>query len=235
MRVCTYNIRLGIQEGVLACAEVLRPWDADVIALQEVGRRWNMGPDGRTAAQIAQALGLPYHVHVPAIITEQDQRYGAALLCRWPIDVREVVDLPQAIDEPRRLLIAGIRPVASADVPTYTVLSTHLSHLDEERRAQGDLLARRAHGEARLAPTIVLGDLNEHGPAPWLDHLLEDFADATPGAHPPLTFPASAPAERRDYLLASPAAGRWSSAHVPCDPAAVAASDHFPVVADIDV
>lgn len=233
MIVCTYNIRLGIQEGVAACAEVLRPWTPDLVALQEVGRHWSRGPDGRTAAEVAKALGLRHHVHVPAIITERDERYGTALLCRWPIDVREVLELPQSRDEPRRLLIAGIRPVASADAPTFTVMSTHLSHLPEERPAQGALLARRAHGEALLAPTLVLGDLNEPGPADWLDHLLESFADATPTPHPPPTFPTSAPARRLDYLLATPTAGAWTSAHVPCDPAAVAASDHFPVLATL--
>jgi endonuclease/exonuclease/phosphatase family metal-dependent hydrolase len=235
VKVCTYNIRLGIQKGVMACADVLRPWAPDLVALQEVGRHWTMGPTGRTAAEIAQSLGLAHHVHVPALITANDERYGTALLSRWPIDVREVIELPQAVDEPRRLLIAGIRPSESAGAASVTVMSTHLSHLVQERPAQGDLLAQRAHGEAQLAPTVVLGDLNDPGPTQWLDHLREDFVDAAPGPHAPATFPTDAPKRRIDYLLLSRGAGRWRSAHVPCDPATAAASDHFPVIATLDL
>ncbi len=237
LRVCTYNIRLGLQEGPDACARVLAAWAPDVVALQEVGRGWTMGPPGRTAAEIAKRLSLPHHVHVPAIITSEDARYGTALLSRWPIDVREVVELPQAIDEPRRLLIAGIRPgppagggFDPAGIPTFTVRSTHLSHLTEERPAQGALLARRALGEAQIAPTLVMGDLNDAGPTGWLDELLATFIDAAPGPHSPHTFPTSSPERRIDYLLASTSAGVWQSAHVPCDPKTLAASDHLPVI-----
>ncbi len=231
MIVATYNIRLGIQAGVRACADVLARRLPDLVALQEVGRGWTMGPSGDTTAAFAEALGLPHHVHVPAIVREGDARYGTALLCRWPIDVLDVVALPETIDEPRRLLVAGLR-VGGEGGPELRVLSTHLSHLDEERPAQGQALAARALAEAARGPTLVMGDLNDPGPMPWLARLRGAFAAADPSSPSP-TFPAEAPERRIDWLLASQ--GAWSDVEVPGGPAVVAASDHLPVRATLDL
>lgn len=222
MRVATYNIRLGIQEGVAACAAVLeRSGTPDLVALQEVGDGWTMGPSGHTAAELAGLLGLPHHLHIPALSAPEGGRYGTAILSRAPLDTLEVVALPRRRDEPRRAWVGRVAGL--------TVVSTHLSHLDDERTPQGEALRDLALSlAAEGGRVLVMGDLNDQPPAAqWLADLLDTFA----AAPSPPTFPAHAPTRRIDWLLASPAAGRWETPVTPSDPAAVAASDHLPILA----
>lgn len=192
LRLVTYNIRLGIQEGLASIADVLAPEHADVIALQEVGRDWTMGPPGDSTAELAALLEMEHFRHVGCIV-EGDAQYGHALLSRWPFASQTVHELPEDIDEPRRLLETHL------DTPLgrVRVLSTHLSHVDD-RPPQGELLLELTREHE--TPTVVLGDLNATSDEPFLAELLELTTDADPaGRH---TFPASAPTRRIDYILA---------------------------------
>jgi len=225
VRFLTWNVRLGIQQGVPALAAVVAELRPDVAALQEVGDGWTMGPPGDTTAELAAATGLPHHRHVVAIEEPPGARFGQSLLSRWPIEAAEVTALPQEVDEPRKVLTARL---AHPDGP-LVVVATHLSHLDEERPRQGLVLAdlaARAAGEAGAGvPVVALGDLNEPGRPPWLLRLLQGFEDAD-AVEARLTFPAAEPRDRRDYLLVH--GGTWSDPQVPEE---TEASDHRPVAA----
>jgi len=209
MRCVTWNIRLGLQQGLLPIIETLRRENADLIALQEVGKDWSRGPEGDTAAAIANALGF-HHVFSPSIVAGH-QFYGHALLSRWPITKANVYSLPEEVDEPRTLLQAFV------DHPSkrLQVLSTHLSHV-EDREIQVPHLLKfvREH-----QPDLVMGDLNAHE-EPWLDRL----ADALPLAvQEALTFPTPEPTLRLDYLFGK---GTWSDVAT-LDTGEM--SDHYPV------
>jgi len=219
IRCLTWNVRLGIQEGVPALADVVRSLRPDLVALQEVGCRWTMGPPGDTTAELSAATGLPHARHVTAIETEEGARYGQALLTRWPLERAKVLDLPRRRDEPRKALSAT---VSTPDGPLH-VVATHLSHLADERPVQGEALALHVAGllgGSAAAPLILMGDLNEPGSPAWLAQLRSDLADADAARARP-TYPAHEPVERLDYLLAH--GGRWARARV-LDEAA--ASDH---------
>lgn len=222
MRFMTYNIRLGRQRGVDAIADVIHAQRPDVVALQEVGRGWREGPAGDTTRTLAGRLALPHHLHVPAI-DEAGALYGHALLSRWPIASSEVEPLPRGVDEPRVLLRAVI------DTPRgpLTLLTTHLSWI-EDRPAQGEVLRQRALALAEQgARVVVMGDLNEHEPTPWLEALREHLHDADAALARP-TYPADAPRIRIDYLLSSH--GEWREVAVPRE---LDASDHRPVCATL--
>ena len=227
-RWMTYNIRLGLQQGLGAIATIILDSGADVIALQEVGKGWTMGPPGDSIATLSALTGLPYALHVPALQTPPAHHYGHALLSRWPIQTRaDAIELlPKQDDEQRALLTSCIH---TPQGPVH-LISTHLSWIGD-RPAQGDLLVTRAKALAQLhpgGPTLVLGDLNEHDPStPWLAELLAWGQDAD-GQRQRLTFPAQAPTRRIDYLIAH--GGRWEQVAVIED---AQASDHFPVVADL--
>src|SRR6056297_1320435 len=105
LHLTTYNIRLGIQQGLQAVAEVLQKAPGlDIVAVQEVGDSWQMGPSGDSTAHLAQLLGLDHFIHVPALTEESSDgsraRYGHALLSRWPLQYSTIVALPQYEDEP---------------------------------------------------------------------------------------------------------------------------------------
>ena len=55
----TYNIRVGIETDLACVAEAIRGAGVpDVLAMQEIGVRWNMGECVDQPAVIAQAIGL---------------------------------------------------------------------------------------------------------------------------------------------------------------------------------
>lgn len=218
IRSMTYNIRLGIQQGLDALASVIRSHDPDIIALQEVGQNWKMGPAGDTTAALAELLGFEHHRFVPCI-DESPHFYGHALLSKHPILESKDVLLPKEVDEPRVLTQSRL------DTPDgeIVLLSTHLSWI-EDRDAQGEVLADLAHAlHEHGERVVIMGDLNEeHRPA-WFVRLLEVYQDAD-SQQERLTFPSDKPRIRIDYLLANQ--GSWEDVLVTEEREA---SDHLPL------
>lgn len=225
LTLMTYNIRLGIQQGLEPIAHIISAQSADIVALQEVGDYWKMGPEGPSTATLAELCDMPHHHHVPAIV-EKSHHYGHALLSRHPIEVQWERELPRDKDEPRVLLYAIVR-TPGRDVH---VLSTHLSWI-EDRDAQGEILADEfaALHEAGHH-VVVMGDLNEYDAnTPWLARLQATSKDAD-GELARLTFPSTKPRIRIDYLMTN--RGQWKEARVLNEQRA---SDHFPLVAQWSV
>ena len=227
--VITYNIRLGIQEGVPALAAALSDYEPpDILAIQEVGEHWTMGPPGSSTTELARLLGLSHFVHIPAICEKGPDgnlaRYGHALLSRWPISSPLILNLPRQADEPRTLLRAQI------EIPGHPVeiLSTHLSYLPSDRPAQGEFLLRwlREH-KTGTQPRFFLGDLNadlrDDPRDQWLQHFHEHWQEADRELAR-LTYPSSDPRLRLDYIFARNA--RCTRVELGQNPAP---SDHFPL------
>ncbi len=224
-RWMTYNIRLGKQQGRDAIARVLQRADADIVALQEVGRDWIEGPGGHTTRVLARQCGYPFYIFVPCILEEDgNARYGHALLSRHPVRDHNIEALPQREDELRKLLITSL----DIDGHSVAVLSTHLSWI-EDRATQGPILTEHAAALFQTgAHVVIMGDLNEEDPSTqWLADLLHYFTDADEdlARH---TYPAKDPRIRIDYLLTS--RGTWRDVEVLDEPEA---SDHLPVCATL--
>lgn len=219
----TYNIRLGIQQGLPALSQVIQRFAPDVLAIQEVGSHWKMGPPGDTTTTLSTLTGLEHALYVPCII-EQSARYGHALLSRWPISAHTIIPLEQLKDEPRALLQATITPPQRAPI---TIISTHLSWLESDRPTQGAQLLQLAQTLISQGhKLIIMGDLNEDSPAAaWHQQLLTTLHDADHTLRR-LTYPSSAPRLRLDYLLTNIAP--WQQPHIIED---AQASDHFPLSA----
>lgn len=223
MKIMTYNIRLGIQQGIEAIAQIIAAEQPDIVALQEVGKDWRMGPDGDSTAEIARLAGYEHYYYVATIHEEPEFRYGHAILSRWPLDSHDIVEFTQSIDEPRAAIVARI---LSPDGPIQ-VIATHLSHRPEERALQAPELIRlrdtvRASGE----PTVVIGDLNAGPDVVWMQQLADDMASATRLTDAP-TYPNPTPTERIDHIMMSGAT--LTQAEVINEDAA---SDHRPLVAE---
>lgn len=225
--VITYNIRLGIQEGLPAVARALSVYEPpDILAIQEIGDHWTMGPNGDSTAILAELLQLPHFFHIPPLVETspdgKEARYGHALLSRWPISSPEILELPRLEDEPRALFIAQI----DAPQGPIEVLSTHLSYLKSDRPAQGAFLLQRLQ-KPSSSPRFLLGDLNadlnDDPDDHWLHHLQTHWRDAD-GARSRLTFPSSEPRLRLDYIFAQNA--QCIDVAVGEDPGP---SDHFPL------
>lgn len=218
IHLISFNIRLGLDSSIDAIADWLASQNADIIALQEVGKHWIMGDGSDQSARIASRLGL-HARYIPAIFENVGAaQYGIALFSRYPFGATRRVNLPQLDDEPRVLFAAEI----AAPRP-FWVFTTHLSIKPRDRSAQllltADLIA------AQQAPALLLGDLNTTPDTEEFRSLLTrtGLHDCQSDNLP--TYPTRAPRERLDHILASVA----FAAHVPVSRQLADLSDHVPV------
>lgn len=226
LKAMTYNIRLGVESSLDAVADaVAAVGTPDLLALQEVGDRWNMGQRVDQARYIADRLGLAHAVFAGALTDPEGGRYGIALCSRGPLSAIAIEPLPRIEDEQRVMLTA----VAATPLGPVTVIGTHLSIRAEERPLQAHRIGAAAAGAT--GPALVLGDLNDRPGTPTVDAARGGLTDAfdAAGSGPPETFSVADPHRRIDYIfaggLAPTAAGVARSA---------GASDHFPLWATFD-
>ncbi len=164
LRIATWNVwwRFGDwqprQEPIL---ETLRAVDADIICLQEA---WEWGDDSQPRA-IAEALGM--HWTFAARMDFAGQRFGNAILSRWPIAKHGHLGLPcpPELDEFRLAVYATIDgPRGPVDVHTTHVhykYEHEAIRIDELRTTAQSVAAHHPPDPERQAmPPILCGDLN---------------------------------------------------------------------------
>ena len=251
MRIATFNILSGRSPADDQVDEdryrrAVRVIDADLLGLQEVDRNQPRSQHADLTAIAAEEMGAVAHRFVAALAgtpgttwsaaTGDEQpdsaAYGIAFLSRYDVVGWRVVRLPGAPvpiphrfhgrrlptwvrDEPRTAVVAEVAtPGGRLDV-----VNTHLSFLRPWNLRQLRLLG--AALEPRTRPLVLLGDLNM-GPRP---------AARVTGMRPlarGATFPAGAPREQLDHILATDDVGpaRGTVLELPM-------SDHRALVADL--
>lgn len=239
LRVMTYNVHrcVGI-DGRLSperIARIIARHDPDFVALQEldVRRRRTNGVD--QAHAIARHLEMSYHFH-PTIALEEE-RYGNAILSRLPMRLAKRGILPGAglAREPR----GAIWVTLDLDGLPLQVVNTHLGLGRGERLAQANALLGPdwlGHADCN-GHKILLGDLNAGPTSPVVQRLTTEFKDAQLdlAAHRPRnTWFGPMPARRIDHVLVD-AEIDVVSAQVPAGGMAWLASDHLPLVVDLEV
>jgi len=231
-RVVTWNVHSCVgadgRHDPVRVADVLAGLGADVIGLQEVD--WRQPPvDGRSQLEaIAERLDMT--AVAGANLRDHRGEFGNALLTRFEVANVRRVPLAEPGREPRGAIDARLRDGAA----TLRVLVTHLGLLRRERLRQVDRL-RRAVGEPHgademLAPTVLLGDLNEWRPRRLAPTLLVPVPFPVVATGP--TYPSRFPLFALDRVLVRPAPAALAAA-VQRTPDARAASDHLPLVAEL--
>lgn len=240
LRVMTYNIRSGNGNlaGTTAAIRALAP---DVVALQEVDVHWAARSDfADQATALGRKLGMQvrfapiYIIPDSAVPGRPPREFGVALLSRFPIALFRndtLTRLSTQVQNPVPLRMPGLL-IATLDVhgsPVF-VLNTHLDYRRDPSIRAAQVREMLAHIDTTI-PTLVFGDMNASPSAAELQPLLARLHDAWSAAGGPgFTYPADAPTERIDYILTS-SHFRVRDARVP----ATAASDHRPVVADLQL
>ncbi|HEX8319135.1 endonuclease/exonuclease/phosphatase family protein [Longimicrobium sp.] len=235
--VMVYNIRAGKDlaggENLPRVAELVRGTGADLVLLQEVDRNTQRSGPADQPAVLARLTG--YSVAFGRTIGFQGGDFGVALLSRWPI--RRDTLIPLLVTAPpgrttgnreqRGVLVA----VVDAPGGPIAVLDTHLDHTgDDAWRLQEIatvLQVARTAVEPGM-PVLIGGDLNARPENAVHEQLRgAGFRDAWEGcgAGDAMTFPASAPDRRIDYLYVTGATRCESARVLPSD-----ASDHRPLV-----
>lgn len=228
LRVATYNIHSCIGNDRAydpkRVADVILETGADVVGLQEVAAKPDLEGVADQFSYLAEATGMTAIAGPNVILRES--RFGNVLLTRWPaLGVRRV-DLSVAPYEPRGAVVADL----SVRGLRTRIITTHLGLRVWERARQhatlGDLMAAR--GEA---PAVVMGDFNSW----WPDiSALKTLGPRFGCRLSPASFPAHLPFLALDRIWAVPDLfiGRIRAHKTPL---ARQASDHLPVVADLEL
>lgn len=243
VRVLAFNVHQGFRNAATLdpdlFVEVLRQLDADVVALQEsdTGRFTSGNMDVVTL--LARRLGYHAH-HGPAT---HEQSVGLALLSRFPIREASVHALPSTTDN--RFYLEARLDAHGRDLWVYVV---HLGLPAEDRVAQADLLLARA---ATRSPRILAGDFNscpaglcpeyEGAPDDVYERVLraghrDAWTDSGGARDDPaaFTYEAARPFERIDYVFVGEGL-RVTRAETIRASTALAASDHLPVLASVQL
>jgi endonuclease/exonuclease/phosphatase family metal-dependent hydrolase len=218
--VACYNVQ-SFRAGVDRAVGVLRPENPDLILVQECGPR-------RTLRRFARDMDMD-------VVSSHRlfHRVRNAVLFRrpWRLSGVDVRDLPrEGHTYSRGFLVARLR---ARGVP-LTAVAAHLGLVGMERRHHARELTDHLAG---IDGPLILGvDVNEgpEGPASrWIgERLFDAGAHMAEGAVE--TFPARGPVARIDYLYVNEAAS-VTRCWVPSTRAAAEASDHRPVLAEVDI
>lgn len=221
-RVLTWNVRGSAQPDVDRLAEVVRSYEPDVLALQEI--------QPLQARRLAAGLGWQHHwgrKHYPYTHAMWWRAEGLAIMSPHRLSAVARQSISPGVHaytwRHRVLLAADVERAGARLRVVDTHLAAHASGADE-RIVQAGRVAARVRSDA--APlTVVAGDLN----APGEVEVIREFRAAglrDPGGGP--TNPSIAPTQRLDYVLipeqarlveqSEPDGGEWwwsLSDHVP--------------------
>jgi endonuclease/exonuclease/phosphatase family metal-dependent hydrolase len=238
LRVVTWNIHKGVGgvdrryslERTIQVLAALRP---DLVLLQEVADGMPRCGNDNQLEELAEALDMP-HVAYGAEHRFRIGGYGNAILSRYPLSDSTRVDL--TIGRRKRRGLVQTRAHAKLEHGTRSVIVCNL-HLGLSGSERGLQLQRFlscqpfAHLQ-RDTPLIVGGDFNDV----WASlgpRFLEPAGFVRAGKLLP-TFPSALPLRPLD--------GLWVrgdiaviSAHPVRNSLAVAASDHLPIFAEVEV
>jgi endonuclease/exonuclease/phosphatase family metal-dependent hydrolase len=225
LTVATYNVHRFFgtdgRHDVPRVADVVRALGADVVALQEVA----FAPGSEAPGELLEAL--PGYQVVSAPISRVDgARHGNVVLTRLPISKSRRICLDFERREPRTAVEVELETGATP----LRVIATHLGLEPSERRFQVRLILDRVSDDERCI-TVLLGDFNEWfligRPLRWLHRRFGRSRYVR-------TFPSWAPLFALDRVCVHP-----PRALVHCGahdtPLSRRASDHLPVVAELDV
>lgn len=223
----SYNIHKGVgldrRRDPDRILTVLREVDADIVALQEVDRRY-----GRRMAVLPLDAIRASTDYVPVPMSMKPDSlgwHGNAILVRKGIDLVEAAPVPLPVLEPR----GAVRADLMVEGRRMRVVGMHLDLSGIRRRHQiRSVLAHCADCTERV-PTVMMGDLNEWSPR---GGCFREFGADWQVLAPGRSFPSRRPMATLDRIIAS---AEWSvlGTNVHHSPLSAVGSDHLPVVASL--
>jgi endonuclease/exonuclease/phosphatase family metal-dependent hydrolase len=228
IRVASYNIRKSVgqdwRRNPARVLSVLNEIDADVVALQEVDRRF-----GRIRASSLSPEAIEAETPYKAIRFNVRERslgwHGNAILVRRNFEVlsSQRIDLPCL--EPRGAVTADV----AAEGRRVRIVAMHLGLLSHWRQRQARAVLDHLETLEGGLPTVMMGDLNEWSTGGGcFAHFAEHHHVIDPGP----SFHAKKPFASFDRIITSPHLDAISAGVHVSDKARVA-SDHLPVWAHL--
>jgi endonuclease/exonuclease/phosphatase family metal-dependent hydrolase len=225
LRLLSYNVR-SMRDDRDALARVIRSAEPDVVCVQEAPRflRWRS-----TCAALARSSGL--------VVVGGGRPAGANLIMSsLAVDVLKTVDVLFSKDaglHQRGAALAAMRFRGSE----FSVVGTHLDVKGEARlRHIVELNSAISRYLPPDKPVVVAGDMNDHPGSPTWLALTEQRIDAFTAAGNGSAFTSTAadPHQTIDGIFVDPRI-TVRSARVLDGPDVQAASDHRPVLAELEL
>ena len=203
---------------------ILLEMDADIVALQEVDRRF-----GRRMAVLPLDVIHAATDYVPVPLTMKPDSlgwHGNALLVRKGIDLVDAAPVALPTLEPR----GAVRADFDAGGNRFRVVGMHLDLSGLRRRQQVRRVLETLAQCAPSCPTVLMGDLNEWSPK----GCLREFGDAWRVLEPGRSFPSRRPIAKLDRIIISE---EWKlrGTNVHHSAASAIGSDHLPVFAALEL
>ncbi|HZZ97581.1 MAG TPA: endonuclease/exonuclease/phosphatase family protein [Jatrophihabitantaceae bacterium] len=224
LRVLTYNVR-SMRDDRAALGRVLRDGDPDVVLVQESPRfaRWRS-----LCAQLARLGNL---------VVVSGGRYAGSnlILSSLSVAVESSVDVLFTRDPMQHRRGAAIA-VMSKQGARFAVAGTHLDlHAAPRLRHVAELDAAIGQHVPADVPTIVAGDINDEPGSPAWRALTGHRTDALAavGAAGSFTSPARGAFKTIDGVFVDPRIA-VTSARVLASPDVLIASDHRPVLVELE-
>lgn len=233
LRVMTYNIHVGVgmdkKLDLARIAGVINAQHPDLVGLQEVDRAVTRTQRIDEIAELAKLTKMDYafafNLHY------QGGQYGVAILTRFTIratDHRLYLNTREA--ERRGFIRAEV--IVHGSIVNF--VTTHLDYQNDDGRLFEAQQLLQALKDVK-GPLIVVGDFNEVPSGRAYQLMRYQFEDSwidSRGTDPGFSYPTDKPAKRIDYIFSrsSDRVRTRRSWVVNTD-----ASDHIPVVADLEV
>ncbi|SKA13887.1 endonuclease/exonuclease/phosphatase family protein [Consotaella salsifontis] len=227
IRVASYNIRKSVgtdwRRQPRQILDVLSELDADIIALQEVDRRF--GDRVSSLAPQAIAERTAYKALRFGVRPDSLGWHGNTILVRKEMEVLRCEKIVLPALEPRGAALADIR---AGDV-RVRVVGMHLGLVSLWRRRQARAVLQQLKRLEEPLPTVMMGDLNEwNTEGGCLTHFAEEHHVVAPGP----SFHSHLPFASFDRIITSPEI-KVQDAGVHLSERARIASDHLPVWAEL--
>jgi endonuclease/exonuclease/phosphatase family metal-dependent hydrolase len=228
IRVATYNVHACIgsdgRHDPDRVASVISELDADIVALQEFTYPAEVALETRTPVVLTTLDG--YECALGPTRASKTTCFGNALLLRHPIVEVHRIDLSMERREPRGALAATLN-VGGIELH---VLAAHLGLKVNERRFQVRQILDYLES-VKNEQLVVLGDFNDFFPGRSVVHVLDEMLGRPPRVP---SFPVSRPFLSLDRIWVRPLAA-LRRIFVHATSAARVASDHLPVVGEIEL
>jgi endonuclease/exonuclease/phosphatase family metal-dependent hydrolase len=239
-RILSWNVHhcVGIDQrhSVERIADVIREYDPDILALQELEVNHRRSSRIHQPSELADRLKMDYHYHPPRILGEAG--FGNAILTR--LNMRHIrcgvlPSMPFMRLQKRGALWMSVE----IDGQEVQIINTHFGLVGSERVLQARALCGAEwldHQDCRRRPRIVCGDFNATPRSPAYRMLAGTLRDAQKLAGDPKvrTWPSVLPFVRYDHVFVGHGV-QARRVEVPRTRRTTVASDHLPVLMEFQI
>jgi endonuclease/exonuclease/phosphatase family metal-dependent hydrolase/glycosyltransferase involved in cell wall biosynthesis len=241
IRIMTYNVHSCVgRDGKISVeriARVIRRHDPDIVALQELDVGRKRTGELNQPRLIAEELGMEHYFRPSVLIGEE--RYGNAVLSRYPIEIIRAGQLAGVIKTSMVESRGVIWTVINIAGTKINFFNTHLGFLPLEGISQAKALLgdKWVTNPSCQGPVILCGDFNAFPNSQVYRNIRQVFRDAQEelDTHKPqATWFSRYPIGRIDHVFVGPQI-KVTNVEVSSTDLDKLASDHLPLIVDIKI